>query len=57
MRSHLQAQTCVFGEGGGLSTPVPLLPTTKLLSLSVQNSTHARYGDMSLWEIRAAENL
>ena len=51
------AQTCVWGEGGGLAKPVHLLPTTKLLSIQVQNSTHARYGDMALWEVNAAAAL
>ena len=49
------AETCIFGDPSkGYAAPIVLTPDTKIMSISVQNSTHARYGDMALWELNAA---
>jgi hypothetical protein len=49
------AETCIFGDPAqGFRAPINLKPTTKLMSIQVQNSTNARYGDMALWELNAA---
>ena len=45
-------QPCIFGNAtDGFEAPVKLLPSTKLMSIQVQNNTYARYGDMALWEL------
>lgn len=46
------ANTCIFGPGA--ATPVPLHPTTKLMSVKTSNTTNQYTGDMALWEINAA---
>ena len=38
----------------GFPEPPVIKATTKLMSIKYQNNTHARYGDMALWELRAA---
>jgi hypothetical protein len=49
------AETCIFGDPKlGFAAPVNLKPTTKIMSIQVQNSTNARYGDMALWELNSA---
>ena len=46
-------QPCIFGNpSDGFEAPIPLKPTTKLMSIKYQNNTHVRYGDMALWELR-----
>merc|ERR1712216_194392 len=48
-------EPCIFGrEEDGFEAPRVLRADTKLMSIKVQNNTVARYGDMALWEIRAA---
>ena len=47
--------TCVFGDpADGYTAPPVVRPTDKFMSIKTSNSTHARYGDMGLWEIKAA---
>ena len=49
------AETCIFGDPSqGYAAPIVLKPDTKIMSIQVQNSTNARYGDMALWELNAA---
>jgi hypothetical protein len=50
----LGTQPCIFGPEFA-STPPVIKASTKLMSLQHQNNTHARYGDMGVWEIRAAD--
>eukprot|EP01052_Picozoa_sp_SAG31_P014249 SAG31_NODE_877_length_11303_cov_18.744556_9_plen_890_part_00 len=45
-------QPCIFGVG--FQEPPVIKTTTKLMSIKYQNNTHPRYGDMALWELRAA---
>jgi hypothetical protein len=45
-------QPCIFGPG--FEEPPVIKTTTKLMSIKFQNNTHPRYGDMALWELRAA---
>ena len=48
-------QPCLFGNpADGFPEPPVIKTTTKLMSIKYQNNTHARYGDMALWELRAA---
>jgi hypothetical protein len=48
------ANTCLYGKQDGLPNPVPLHPTTKLMSVKISNNTNPYTGDMGLWEINAA---
>ena len=47
-------QPCIFGPEFDNPTPPVIKTTTKLMSIQHQNNTHPRYGDMGVWEIRAA---
>ena len=47
-------QPCIFGPEFANSTPPIVKTTTKLMSIQHQNNTHPRFGDMGVWEIRAA---
>ena len=47
--------TCVYGDpADGYEAPPIVRPTDQFMSIKTQNSTYARYGDMGLWEIKAA---
>eukprot|EP01051_Picozoa_sp_SAG22_P009427 SAG22_NODE_787_length_7239_cov_4.418487_6_plen_722_part_00 len=51
----LGSRPCIFGDpADGFTAPPIVRPTDKLMSLKMSNSTHARYGDMGLWEIKGA---
>ena len=51
----LGSRPCIFGDpADGFLPPLVVRPTDKLMSLKMSNNTHARYGDMALWEIKAA---
>ena len=47
--------TCVFADpADGYEAPPVVRPTDQFMSIKTSNSTYARYGDMGLWEIKAA---
>ena len=51
----LGAQPCIFGnKKDGFPEPPIIKTDTKLMSIKYQNNTNPRYGDMALWELRAA---
>jgi hypothetical protein len=51
----LGSRPCIFGDPkDGFQAPPVVRPNDKLMSLKMSNNTHARYGDMALWEIKAA---
>ena len=48
-------QPCIYGDvRDGFPAPPVIKTTTKLRSIKFQNNTHARFGDMALWELRAS---
>lgn len=51
----LGSRPCIYGDpADGFVAPLVVRPGDKLMSLKMSNNTHARYGDMALWEIKAA---
>ena len=51
----LGSRPCIYGwTKDGFVPPPVVRATDKLMSLKMSNNTHARFGDMGLWEIKGA---
>jgi hypothetical protein len=51
----LGSRPCIYGwTKDGFIPPPVVRATDQLMSLKMSNNTHARFGDMGLWEIKGA---